>query len=243
MEWTSRTSLLLGEENLNILRQSHVMVAGLGGVGSMLAEALCRAGIGKLTLVDGDTIQPSNLNRQLLALNSNEGQLKADVMALRLRDINPGIELDIHAEFLAGERIEELLSIPYSYVADAIDTLAPKLLFIRTCISHGHLLVSSMGTGGKLDPSMVRISQVEDSYGCRLAYIVRKKLHRMGIRNGFKVVFSPETVPEGAMVPVEEQNKKSRVGTISYMPPIFGCFMASVIIRGLLDANKSTPTL
>jgi tRNA A37 threonylcarbamoyladenosine dehydratase len=241
MEWSSRTRLLIGDKALGLLETSHVLVAGLGGVGSALAEALCRAGVGKLTLIDGDTVQESNLNRQIVALRSRLGHPKAEALADRLLDINPLLDLRIVPEFIRDELTVELLSQPYNYVADAIDTLSPKLHFIRLALEHKQKLISSMGAGGKLDPAQVKISSVEDSYGCRLAYIVRKKLHRVGIRNGFKVVFSPEQVPDYAMEAVEEQNKKTRVGTISYMPPIFGLYMASAIIRDIIEPNLQTP--
>lgn len=233
MEWQSRTRLLLGEEKLEKLQRSHVLVAGLGGVGSMLAEMLCRAGIGSLSLVDGDVIQASNRNRQILALQTVEGRAKTEAMAERLRSINPDIVLHLHTVYLKDDIIPQILDQPLDYVADAIDTLSPKLHLIRHSLEKGHRLVSAMGAGGKMDPEQIRISPVEDSYGCRLAFIVRKRLHRMGIRKGFDVVFSPEAVKEETMIAVEEENKKTQVGTISYMPPLFGAFMASVIIRNI----------
>lgn len=235
MEWRSRTLLLLGEEKLERLASRHVLVAGLGGVGSMLAEMLCRAGVGELSIVDGDVVQASNRNRQIIALRSNENLPKAKVMAERLRDINPDVKLNVITDFLKDENIDRLLEKPYDYVADAIDTLSPKLHFIRLSLENKQKLISSMGAAGKFDPEQIRIRPVEESYGCKLAFIVRKRLHRMGIRDGFKVVFSPEAVDENAMIAVEEQNKKTQVGTISYMPPLFGCYMASVIIRDLIN--------
>ncbi|HRY97766.1 MAG TPA: tRNA threonylcarbamoyladenosine dehydratase [Bacteroidales bacterium] len=244
MEWNSRTRLLIGDPGLERLRKSHVLVAGLGGVGSALAESLCRAGVGELTLIDGDTIQESNLNRQLIALRSRLGQPKAQALAERLHDINPDLRAHVYTEFIRDERSAELLAQPYDYVADAIDTLSPKLHFIRLALENGQRLVSSMGAGGKIDPTQLRIAPIEESHGCRLAFIVRKKLHRMGIRQGFTVVFSPEPVPPEAMMAVDEQNKKTRVGTISYMPPLFGGFMASVILRYLIqELNPGKPSL
>ena len=238
MEWTSRTALLIGEEKLEKLRKAHVLVAGLGGVGSTLAEMLCRAGIGKLTIVDADVIEASNINRQIVALHSCIGKEKAGVMAERLKDINPDVELAVMAGYLKGESITELLSVKYDYIADAIDTLTPKLQFINECMKGGHRLISSMGAAAKLDPSLVRIAPLESSHGCRLAFVVRKRLRRYGISTGFDVVFSPEAVPPGAMQAVEERNKKTRLGTISYMPPLFGCMMASAIIRNLVETDS-----
>lgn len=234
MEWQSRTRLLVGEEKMQKLHRSHVLVAGLGGVGSMLAEMLCRAGIGTLSLVDGDVIQASNRNRQILALQHLEGTAKTEAMAARLRSINPAVVLHLHPVFLKDDTILSILDQPYDYVADAIDTISPKLYLIRHSLEKGHSLVSAMGAGGKMDPEQIRIRPVEESYGCRLAFVVRKRLHRMGIRKGFDVVFSPEAVKEEAMMAVDEVNKKTQVGTISYMPPLFGAFMASVIIRNLI---------
>lgn len=239
MNWQDRTRLLLGEGKMQKLQHSHVLVAGLGGVGSMLAEMLCRAGIGTLSLVDGDVIQASNRNRQILALQHLEGKAKTEAMAARLRSINPEVVLHLHSVFLKDDTTLKILDQPYDYVADAIDTISPKLYLIRHSLEKGHRLVSAMGAGGKMDPEQIRIRPVEESYGCRLAFVVRKRLHRMGIRKGFDVVFSPEAVKEEAMMAVEEVNKKTQVGTISYMPPLFGAFMASVIIRNLITQAET----
>ncbi len=233
--WMSRTELLLGEENLGKLKNAHVLVAGLGGVGAYAAELLCRAGIGKMTIVDGDTITESNKNRQLPAMSSTIGLRKVDVMAQRLKDINPALELIAVDDYLKNEKIDELLSQHFDYVVDAIDTLSPKLFFIMKCLENQLPLVSSMGSGGKMDPLQVRISDIADSYGCRLAHFIRKRLHKRGIRSGFKVVFSPEAVDkERIVLTTGVANKKSNIGTISYMPALFGCFCASVAIRDLV---------
>jgi tRNA A37 threonylcarbamoyladenosine dehydratase len=239
VNWQDRTRLLLGEERMQKLHRSHVLVAGLGGVGSMLAEMLCRAGIGTLSLVDGDVIQASNRNRQILALQHLEGKAKTEAMAERLRSINPEVKLHQHTVFLKDDIIPQILNQPLDYVADAIDTLSPKLYLIRHSLEKGHRLVSAMGAGGKMDPEQIHICPVEKSYGCRLAFIVRKRLHRMGIREGFDVVFSAEAVKEESVIAVEEENKKTQVGTISYMPPLFGAFMASVIIRKLITQTET----
>lgn len=233
--WLERTSLLLGEERLNILKGSHVLVVGLGGVGAYAAENLCRAGIGQLTIADGDVIHPSNKNRQLIALESTMHQRKAQVVGDRLRDINPDLQLTILDEYLRDERLNEVVAGPYDYVVDAIDTLSPKTFLIVNALRRGHRLVSSMGSGGKLDPSLIRVADISESHSCRLAYMVRKRLHRQGITTGFSVVFSPEPVPDEAIVHVAgEANKLTTVGTISYMPPIFGAVLASVVIRHLI---------
>ena len=234
--WRSRTGLLLGDEKLERLQQSHVLVAGLGGVGAFAAEQLCRAGVGKLTIVDGDSVTPSNRNRQLLALASTQGQRKSQLMAMRLRDINPDVELVVVDEFLKNQRINELLSHPYDYVIDAIDTLSPKVFFILAALRSNRPLVSSMGAGGKLNPAMITVADISRTSGCKLAFYIRKRLQKFGVKDGFQAVFSPETVEKSAVKPVDDEpNKKSTVGTISYMPAMFGCYCASVALRRLIE--------
>lgn len=234
--WLERTKLLVGEKKLEKLSNSHVLVVGLGGVGAYAAEQICRSGVGEMTVVDGDNIHLTNINRQLPALHSTLNQPKAEVIGQRLLDINPALKLHVIQEYIRDDRMKEILSQKYDYVVDAIDTLSPKIFLIYDSLRNGHRLVSSMGSGGKVDPSLVRIADISESYNCPLARILRKRLHRLGIRDGFKVVFSTEDVPDGAMIPCEgEPNKKTTVGTISYMPPIFGCFIASVVVRGLMD--------
>lgn len=234
--WLERTKLLVGEKKLEKLSNSHVLVVGLGGVGAYAAEQICRSGVGEMTIVDGDNIHLTNLNRQLPALHSTLNQPKAEVIGQRLLDINPALKLHVIQEYIRDDRMKEILSQKYDYVVDAIDTLSPKIFLIYDSLRNGHRLVSSMGSGGKVDSSLVRIADISESYNCPLARILRKRLRRFGIRDGFKVVFSAEDVPDEAMIPCEgEPNKKTTVGTISYMPPIFGCFIASVVVRGLMD--------
>ena len=235
MDWRNRTELLIGKENLEILSGAHVLVAGLGGVGGYAAEQLCRAGIGELTLIDGDVVHATNRNRQIIALASNEGMPKSEAMAGRLRDINPDIRLHLVGEYLKEDRFHEILDKPYNYVVDAIDTLTPKVALLAEAVKKGHRIVSSMGSGGRLQPEKVEIADIADSHHCKFAYIVRKYLHRMGVRSGITVVYSPESVSKKAIRETwGEENKRSVVGTISYMPPVFGCFCASVVIRGML---------
>lgn len=233
MHWNERSILLLGESKIEKLQQSHVLVAGLGGVGAYVAELLCRAGVGKLSIVDADVVNVSNLNRQLLALHSSIGKPKALLMKQRLLDINPNVEIYVSEVFLKDEIIDDVLALDYDFVADAIDTLSPKINFIKTCIQNQIPLVSSMGAGGKTDPSKVKIDDISKSYNCNLARILRKRLHRVGIRHGFNVVFSSEKTDKSAVIEEESLNKKSNVGTISYMPAVFGCFMAAEIIGQL----------
>ena len=240
-EWQTRTRLLLGEDSLRKLSKAHVLVAGLGGVGAYTAELLCRAGVGRLTIADKDKIQSSNRNRQLIALKSNEGQDKVELMGARLMDINPLLGLSTVNELLKDQQIEMLLETRFDYIVDAIDTLSPKITLISKSLEKDYPIVSSMGSGGKLDPMQVKISDISESFNCRLAYNIRKHLHKMGIRNGFKVVFSTEKVSREAVEhSSDERFKRSTVGTISYMPPLFGCIMASVVIQDLIgtDTNK-----
>ncbi len=232
--WQERTIQLLGEKKFSRLQDANVLVAGLGGVGSMAAEMICRSGIGKMTILDGDTVQAGNLNRQLLATHSSLNRGKAEVMGERLRDINPGLELTILDEFIKEERIPEILQSPFDYVVDAIDTFSPKLYLIYHSVNRGLKLASSMGSGGKVDPAQIAVADFGDTYKCRLAYLLRKKLRKMGVHGGFKVVFSPEQVSKEAIIPVEDEpNKRSTVGTNSYIPAIFGCTLASIVIRDL----------
>ncbi|NCA84148.1 MAG: tRNA threonylcarbamoyladenosine dehydratase [Clostridia bacterium] len=234
-QWKERTRLLVGDERLERLQQSHVLVAGLGGVGAYAAEQLCRAGVGKLTIVDGDSVMPGNRNRQLLALTSTEGQRKAQLMAVRLRDINPDIELVVVDEFLKNQRINEVLDHPYDYVVDAIDTLSPKVFFILEALRNKLPLVSSMGAGGKINPALITVADISKTSGCKLAFYIRKRLQKFGVREGFQAVFSPEAVDKTSIKPIDDEpNKKSTVGTISYMPAMFGCYCASVVIRSLI---------
>lgn len=238
MNWLNRTELLLGAERLSNLKNKHILVVGLGGVGAYAAEMLCRAGIGKMTIVDGDVVEITNLNRQLPGTRSNLGKPKAEVLAERYRDINPDIELEVINEYLRDERMIELLQADYDYVVDCIDTLSPKVYLIYHSVQRGLKLVSSMGAGGKFNPELIQSTDISKSYNCKLARMLRKKLSKLGVKKGFKVVFSSEEVPEEAVRLEEGVNKKSTVGTISYMPPAFGCHIASVVIRDLISDNS-----
>lgn len=235
MSWTERTELLLGEEKSTILRNAHVLVVGLGGVGAYAAEMIARAGVGRMTIADADTVGETNINRQLLALHSTIGRHKSEVMAERLRDINPQIELQVVTDYIRDEKTYTLLDAAhYDYVVDCIDTLSPKVNLIAGALERNIPLVSSMGAGAKTDPTLIEIKDIGKTHHCPLAHMLRKRLHKVGIRSGFYAVFSPEPVREGAMILAEETNKKSNVGTISYIPAVFGCACASVVIRDLL---------
>jgi tRNA A37 threonylcarbamoyladenosine dehydratase len=235
--WLSRSELLIGKENIEKLARAHVLVAGLGGVGGYAAEHLCRAGIGELTLIDGDDVSVTNLNRQLIALRSNLGKPKAQLFAERLRDINSEIRLNIVGEYLKEHRFAAILEQQFDFVVDAIDTLTPKVTLLAETVKKGYPVVSSMGSGGKLFPERIEICDISETNHCKFAYIVRKYLHRQGVFKGITAVYSPEPVSKKAIREViGEENKRSVVGTISYMPPVFGCFCASVVIRHLIDS-------
>lgn len=233
-EWMTRTVQLLGEEKVEKIRGAHVLVAGMGGVGSMAAEMLARAGIGMLTLVDNDIVQSTNINRQLPALHSTIGNQKVKIMEHRLKDINPGIKIRSMQTYINEDSMDGILATPYDFIVDAIDTLTPKILFIETVFRRGIPLASSMGSGGKTDPTRISITDFGKTYNCRLAYLLRKKLRKRGISKGFRVVFSTELVDKQHLVLTEnEPNKKSVTGTISYIPAIFGCMLSSIVIEGI----------
>lgn len=238
-KWQERSLLFLGEERMKRLRKCKVVVVGLGGVGAYAAEMLARAGVGSLVILDSDVISPTNKNRQLLALESTMGRYKSDLMKQRLKDINPSLEVVPIREYLTEENVSELLS-PFKpdYIVDAIDTLSPKISLIKYAVKNGIRLVSSMGAGAKSDATKVTIKDISKSYNCPLAYILRKRLRKEGISKGFRVVFSEELPDTDAIVPVEEQNKKSMVGTISYLPPVFGCLCAQAVLEELLSLNE-----
>lgn len=237
-DWKERTELLFDQASVAALAEKHVLVMGLGGVGAYTAEQLARAGVGKFTLVDGDSVHLSNINRQLLALHSTCGQSKAVLMAERIKQINPLVKIEAVQAFVKDDNMKSLLQHPYDFVVDAIDSLAPKVFLIYHSLQQGLPLVSAMGAGGKTDPSQVQVADISKSYNDNLARILRKRLHRLGVYSGFPVVFSPESIPPYAIMMVDnEQNKKTTVGTISYMPAIFGNFMASVVLRQFLLVN------
>jgi tRNA A37 threonylcarbamoyladenosine dehydratase len=241
-EWLTRSELLLGRERMMRLEESNVLVVGLGGVGAIAAEMICRSGVGRMTIVDGDTVQPSNRNRQLAALVTTEGRLKAEVVGERLLDINPALDLTVIDEYIRDERMVEIIQQGFDYAVDAIDTLSPKIFLIYHLVQHGIPVVSSMGAGGKVDITQIEIADISESYNCKLARILRKRLHKLGVRSGITAVFSPEVPPPESIIAVEgERNKKSNVGTVSWMPAAFGCACASVVIRELAGGPGEPP--
>jgi tRNA A37 threonylcarbamoyladenosine dehydratase len=237
--WMSRTELLLGEDKLKNLMNKNVLVVGLGGVGGICAEMIARAGVGRMTIVDGDVVDLSNCNRQIAALHSKEKMQKATVMAERLQDINPAIQLNVVADFIEGDKTIELVEKEqYDYVVDCIDTLTPKVWLMKACVDRNIPIVSSLGAGGRVDPLQLKVADIADSYKCKLARYVRKRLHAIGITTGVKVVFSPEDIDDSKVIVTEKAfPKKSIIGTISYMPAIVGCMVASVVIRDLYETS------
>jgi tRNA threonylcarbamoyladenosine dehydratase len=234
--WMSRSQLLLGDEKVEALMDKHVLVVGLGGVGGICAEMIARAGVGKMTIVDGDTVDLSNCNRQIPALHSTEKQPKVEVMAARLRDINPAIVLNPVNDFIKDEKTSLLLEQGnFDYVVDCIDTLSSKVFLIKACTDRNIPVVSSLGAGGKIDPAGVVVTDISETYQCNLAKYVRKYLRKLGVAEGVKVVFSAEVADQARIIETEKAYpKKSIIGTISYMPAIFGCVTASVVIRDLM---------
>lgn len=234
-DWKQRTQLLLGEEKMERLQQAHVLVVGLGGVGAYAAEMICRAGVGRMTIVDADTVQPTNINRQLPALHSTMGREKAEVLAARFKDINPDIQLTVLPVFLKDDNIPELLDAArYDFIVDAIDTLAPKCYLIAEALKRHIKIVSSMGAGAKSDITQIRFADIWDTYHCGLSKAVRKRLQKLGIKRKLPVVFSTEQAdPKAVLLTEDEQNKKSTCGTVSYMPAVFGCYLAEYVIKRL----------
>lgn len=236
ISWLSRTELLTGREKLIQLTKSNVLVVGLGGVGSFAAEFIARAGIGKMTIIDGDTVDPTNRNRQLPALSSNHGVSKARIMEARLLDINPELQLTVIEKFIEPDIVEEILQAQqYDYIIDAIDSVTPKLTFLKAAFHKNVPIVSSMGAGGKLDPTQLRVVDVSETYNCPFAQQIRKNLRRSGIRKGIKAVFSTELPDRNSIILTDGSNyKKSAYGTISYIPATFGAVCSSVVVRDLL---------
>lgn len=236
--WLERSELLLGKESLERLSNTTVAVIGLGGVGAFAAEMVARAGTGRMVILDSDVINESNKNRQLLALESTIGRSKATIMRERLLDINPHLEIVSIDRYLTEDNVNDLLGgQKIDFLIDAIDTLSPKIALIKFAVNAKIPLVSSMGAGAKTDATKIKIKDISKSFNCPLAYVLRKKLRKEGISKGFKVVFSEELPNSEAIIPVEEQNKKSRVGTISYLPAVFGCIAAQAAITAILELD------
>lgn len=234
--WLSRTTLLIGDEKLQKLQNAHVLIVGLGGVGSFAAEFIVRSGIGNVTIVDGDIVDNTNRNRQLPALYTTIGKNKVEIMAERLLAINPEVKLTAINSFLSPEKAAQILSeTSFDYVMDCIDSITPKLTLLTTAYEKGLKIISSMGAGGKLDPTKLVYADIFDTKQCYLAKTVRKRLRAKGIITGINVVYSTEEVILESLMLTDGSNfKRSAYGTISYLPATFGSVCASVVIRELI---------
>lgn len=235
----ARTEILIGPAGLARLRSKQVFIAGLGGVGGYAAEAVARAGIGRITLLDHDTVAPSNINRQLLALHSTIGQPKAELMAARLKDINPEVELNISRDFLRPETAAEFVtSAPYDYVLDCIDSIACKAALVAACLERGIPVISALGAGNRLDVTRARVTRLKKTDGCPLARELRRRLRELGAPLDYPVVFSDEPrrqpLPHQPISGPIPGRARAVNGTISYMPALFGILLAGTVIRTLL---------
>lgn len=240
--WMERTQLLVGKKGIEKLLAADVLVVGLGGVGSYAAEAIARSGVGNMTIIDGDFVDPTNRNRQLQALSSTHGMSKALLMEQRIKDINPDINLTVIKEFQTPEMMRELLKKKFTYIIDAIDSISPKLHLLQTAYYNGRKIISSMGAGGKMDPTRIKVTDISKTDICPLAQYVRKRLKYMGIYKGVKCVFSDELPAKYSIMRTDGSKfKKSAYGTISYLPAVFGLTCASVVIRDIVQYKEPKP--
>ena len=235
--WQERTEMLMGGAAMENLNAARVTVVGVGGVGAFASEMLVRSGVGHLAVVDSDTVGISNVNRQLLALHSTVGEYKVDVLAKRLLDINPELDINCIREYLSEDNIPDLLPIS-DLVVDAIDTLSPKIALIQYCLRNEIPLVSSMGSGAKFDVTRIRIADISKTRMCPLAHMLRKRLHKLGITTGFTAVYSEEPPRRDTVIIEESRNKKSQVGTVSYLPAAFGCACAQAAILRIAGIDE-----
>jgi tRNA threonylcarbamoyladenosine dehydratase len=254
----SRTELLIGPTGLDKLKNSTVAVFGLGGVGGYAAEALCRAGIGRIIICDFDDICLTNVNRQIHAMDGTVGKAKALVMAERLRLINPQADIIPYKDFYSADNSGILLSADYDYVLDAIDHITSKLHLIKSCRERRIPIISSMGAAAKLDPTRIGVADISETHNCRMARSVRKLLKKQGIERGVKVVFSTEEYREpevkdggckgSCICPNKDdqrfscEHRRVILGSSSFIPPIFGLTMAGVVINDLLEARSAKKT-
>lgn len=239
MSWLERTELLVQKEGLEKLKKANILVVGLGGVGSYAAEFIARAGVHKMTLVDGDVFDETNKNRQLPALNSTIGLPKVTVLASRLKDINPAIELTLLEEFLSPERAYEIVSKEYDYVLDCIDSITPKVNLLVAARRKKVKIISSMGAGGKLDATKIRIKDISKTRNCTMARVLRKRLKERKVNKGIKAVYSEEfQISESVKMTDGTNFKKSYYGTISYMPAAFGLQAAAHVINFIIKSSK-----
>lgn len=234
--WNNRTRRLLGDERVKRLRNASVLIVGVGGVGGYAAEMLTRTGVGKLTLVDADNVAESNINRQLIALESTVGEPKSLLYAERFHDINPEAEIVSHVEFLSPDNVEQIFNGNiFDYVIDAIDTVAPKVALIEFCLRHSIPIISSMGAGGRVDPTKIGYFNIWETREDGLAKAVRRKMRSIGLRKNLKVVASTEKPCSHSLIHINTANKRSSYGTIATIPSIFGIYLANHVIRSLTE--------
>ena len=235
--WLSRTELLIGKKSLEKLAKSHIMIVGLGGVGSFASEFIARSGVVIITIIDGDIVDPTNRNRQLPALATNHGKYKADIMEARLKAINPQITIHTIKQFITPETVAVHLNNNIDYIIDAIDSITPKITFMVAAYHLNIPIISSMGAGGKMDPTVLSVCDISKTYNCVFAQQIRKMLKvNHQIKRGIECVFSPELPNKTSLILTDGTNyKKSAYGTISYMPAMFGAVAASVVIRKLIS--------
>ncbi len=241
-KWLERSELLIGKEGSEKLEKTHVLIVGLGGIGSFAGEFIARAGVGKITLIDGDSFDETNKNRQLTALDSTLGKNKAIVLAERIRDISPTIELIVIQEFVEPNRVWEILKEDKpDYVMDCIDSVSPKIEWIVACIALKIKLISHLGAGGKMDPSKVQVTSLERAYNCKLALQIKKRLKKKDITfKKVRAVFSSEIQDKSSLKMTDGSNyKKSFYGTISYMPALFGLMGAAEVIKYVLEKKEN----
>lgn len=232
--WDDRTRRLLGEEAVKRLSESAVAVIGAGGVGGYAVEALARSGVGRLLIVDADCVAESNINRQAVAFRSTVGKPKVELFALRCADINPAMRVDAFREYIDVENVARIIGYDVDYVIDAIDTVAPKMAVIRHCLEHRIPIISSMGAGGRTDPTKIGYFDISETREDGLARAVRQRLRKEGIRRNLRVVASTEAPHRNSVIELDEKNKRSSFGTLMTIPAIFGLYLANHVIMKLI---------
>ncbi len=230
-----RTSILIGEQGVNHLAKKHVLIAGVGGVGGQAVEAIARAGVGKITIIDNDTVDITNINRQLIATLSGVGLAKVELFLQRIRDINAQCEVIIHQQFLVDENLHELIPKSVDFVLDCIDTVPSKLALISYCVRNKIKVISSMGAGNRYDVTQVKIADISKTKMCGLARVMRLKLKANGILKGVPVAYSEE--PRKSPPLVQEKGLRPVNGTISYLPPLFGLMLSGYVLKKLIDQD------
>ncbi len=244
--WLERTELLIGKDSIENLKKSHVLIVGLGGIGSFAAEFIARSGVGTMTIIDGDVFDPTNKNRQLTALDSTVGVNKAVVLAERLKDINPELKINVVQEFVLPERVWELLdAYRPDFVMDCIDSVTPKIEWIIACIRLKIKIITHLGAGGKIDPSRVQVTRLPNTYNCKLASHLKKRLRKQDVTlKSVRAVFSSELQIKESLKMTNGLNyKRSFYGTVSYMPALFGLMGAAEVIRFLSKQENSPESI